>query len=143
MIEREVDREAAIRRLRTPLLGLFVVSILHLVALVALLGIVFLIANEGRQSNETAQLVALRIHVSIGCGFAGCDPVTRCAERTAGRIAVGLSHHNVLVACFPVLTPGLVLGIPFGIWGTFVLFMPTTAAAFDQQIQPPQADNEG
>jgi len=30
------------------------------------------------------------------------------------------------------LTPVIVVGIPFGIWATIVLFLPSTAAAFDQ-----------
>jgi hypothetical protein len=38
-----------------------------------------------------------------------------------------------ILACLPFLTPGVWLGMPFGIWAAIVLFMPSTAKEFDSK----------
>ena len=44
-----------------------------------------------------------------------------------------LAYTGSLLACLPVLSPFLVLGIPFGVWSASVLSMPGVRAAFNER----------
>ncbi|WP_254508306.1 hypothetical protein [Anatilimnocola floriformis] len=46
-----------------------------------------------------------------------------------------LCRVAAIMACIPFVTPTIVVGIPFGIWATVVLFRSSTAAAFERQSQ--------
>lgn len=48
-----------------------------------------------------------------------------------------------IMACIPIITPTVVVGIPLGIWATLVLFKPNTAAAFEQPAQDVPTTNRG
>lgn len=42
-----------------------------------------------------------------------------------------LAYTGALLACIPVLSPFVILGIPFGVWSASVLSMPAVRVAFD------------
>lgn len=43
-----------------------------------------------------------------------------------------VSQAAALIACIPYATPFVWIGVPFGIWATFVLFRKDVAAEFDR-----------
>jgi hypothetical protein len=50
-------------------------------------------------------------------------------------------RRAAILACIPFLSPSIVLGIPFGIWATVVLFRKSVADEFNRQVAtPPQVN---
>ena len=132
--KRRIDAKVVIQRLRLPIIGLIVAAIIHIVAMVGEVPIVFVyLYEEVRRHGGHAPFGTLG--VTMIAFLVGCLPA--CIQLISARSAfqaksLWLCRAAALTACIPFLTPAIFLGIPFGIWAAIVLFMPSTAAAFDQ-----------
>lgn len=116
-------RNELMYRLRGPSIGLLVLAGLQLVAACLALPQMVMHVVDGREPSP--------LIVTMGCllpsafiGFA--------AWRMRHMRSLGLCRLGAILGCIPLLSPVYVLGIPFGIWAVIVLYMPSTAAAFDQ-----------
>lgn len=52
-----------------------------------------------------------------------------------------MSRAAAILACIPGLSPLGILAIPFGIWATVVLYLPSTAAEFERTRLPISPDD--
>lgn len=112
-------------RLRGPSLGLLVLAGLQVLG--ACLALPQLIMHMSMGGMKPEPLLAI-----LGCGTSSlfiCFAAWRMRQMKSLRIC----RLGAILACIPFLAPVYVLGIPFGIWAAIVLYMPTTAAAFEQQ----------
>jgi hypothetical protein len=131
-----VEAQDVMRRLRIPILGLIVTSGLHLLVLAGMLGFwTLMIYHETSPRGDSDEIFCCGVVAMLLAALPAAIQLwvvrsaLRCESLWACRVAT-------LFACLPIATPGIVLGIPFGIWACVLLFLPSTAAVFDQ---PPQA----
>ena len=119
----EPAEDHLIPALRGPSMGLLVLAGMQ--SLNVLLGLPVLVAQIVMRQN-TLEL-ALGILISLPSIF-----IFFAALRTRQMKSLRLCRVGAIMACVPFISPTVVVGIPFGIWATIVLFRPSTAAAFAQ-----------
>jgi hypothetical protein len=111
-------------RLRGPSLGLLVLCGLQVfAACLALPEMLMQVLVDGMEPFPVV-MIAANSAPSFFIGFA--------AWQMRQMRSLGLCRLGAILACIPLLSPVYILGIPFGIWAVIVLYMPSTAAAFDQ-----------
>jgi hypothetical protein len=132
----EDERQAALRKVRGPSMGLLVLAISW--ALLGGVGMLVMLAT---------MVLVLQIDWSDKSRLPGDGPtLMECATlvlsgAAAGFIAYGawsmrrgrryrISVAAAILACIPVISPWMYVGIPFGIWALLVLRKPDVRAAF-------------
>ena len=83
--------------------------------------------NEGRVDATPIGLCLMLAHLLVmGFMLRSVLRIRRLTELRNGRIAAG-------IACIPFVTPLLWMGIPLGIWLSWILSRPSTALAFQTE----------
>ncbi len=139
-LEIEPPRPPALDRLKGPSIGLMVLSGITIVfGLFYMLGLV-MIVGATLYNFGIAPFTGARIPISRGddwwiallgtiCGVANAAIFhgARCMRQGIGYRPAIIA---AVLACIPVASPILYLGIPFGIWALIVLRWPAVRAAF-------------
>ena len=124
------------RRLRGPTTGLILLLGMQIVgyAIAGIVAIVTLVLGS-RLGASLMEIGLYAIHFFVMLFMLrSITRIRRLASLRHGRIAAGL-------ACIPVVSPWIWLGIPLGLWLSVLLSRPATAEAFRSASKP--ADNHG
>lgn len=140
-VDRRSDPQAVIRRLRLPVLGLIVTAGFHALAVLCFFLGLCIDTFQGALRGE--EVVTPFVVYTGLLGIAAVPAILQFVfARSVLRLhALWACRAAALLACIPLLTPMYVLGIPFGIWATVVLFLPSTAAAFELPAQVTTAED--
>jgi len=120
-------------RLRLPTTALLSIAGCHALVLACVLPQFVYSLTRPYRAPELPEM-ALAILLSIPTIF-----IAFAAFRMRQMRSLSLCRIGAILACIPYISPGVFFGIPFGVWATIVLFMPSTAAAFDS---PPPVRSE-
>jgi len=133
-------RSPLLNRLRSPSIGLLVLSLLSLVAgifcLLQLIAIVSATLYNGWISPFTGIIIPLSRQGDWWIGLIGTVSgaanivVFRGARCMRNGRKYRLAMIAAILSCIPGLSPAICFGIPFGIWALIVLRRPSVRAAF-------------
>ncbi len=120
------DKDYARGRLKIPAIVLMVLA--ALTAILRVVAIVFLLQQAGENPQAHPMMLPelaghglpLLLNIAV---MAGCFKMLNAESYSSAMTAA-------IISVIPCCTPGLLLGIPFGIWAIVVLFDPRVKAAF-------------
>jgi hypothetical protein len=125
------------RRLAKPATALIIMSSIHAVLLsIPLVSMVLQFVFRGFTSEPLAPQAV------IGFQFLLLIFISIAAAKMGFLESYKLGQIGALLACIPLVTPFLFLGIPFGIWAYVLLRKPEIKAAFEQYQIERQATSQ-
>lgn len=132
----QIDPRQQLRaRLGVPSLGLLVVSWTGFAVWMLLLvgWVAAALPHLGSGVGDAEEI--LGVGVVVTGGFALLHAIMGIVAGRMRRLeSLGVCRVAALFACVPLLSPGFIFGIPFGLWAIVVLCWPGTAAQFDQVV---------
>lgn len=130
------SRDAIKARVARPATALLVMASIHSVFVaIYLVTATLVVAFGGAEPQEFIGLIAGSLQ------FAGLILIAIGAAKLGFLESFRLARIASILACIPLVTPFVILGIPFGIWALWLLADPDVQAAFpDFRPQSSPAD---
>ena len=133
---RDADSRLAIRsRVSRPATALIVMSSIQSVLVAIYIVPAVVVAARGGSTSDDY------IALAIAClQFVVLILIAIGGAKLAFLESYWFARLGALLACIPIITPFMILGLPFGVWSLRLLADPSVRSAFPDAVPQPHAD---